>query len=214
MPDPDDVTRLFLLGARAVATALADPAVAAAWDQPSVLEEQSVGSLAGHLARGGVWVVGDYLDGGVPEAPVTFESAGEYYATLVGLATPAAEQAIRQRAAAVAAGGPAEVLSTLAARLDEVSSRLESLDAAQLIAVVGGSVMRLADYLTTRIVEQTVHLDDLARSLDRPPWPLPPENEALTIAVGAQVGHRLSGAPAMMRALYRQGFTDGVLPVM
>lgn len=46
------VSQLFLAGGRAVADALGDPAVASAWDRPSVLEDQLVSGLAGHLARG------------------------------------------------------------------------------------------------------------------------------------------------------------------
>jgi hypothetical protein len=214
VPESNEVTRLFLLGAHTVAAGIADPAVAAAWEQPSVLEEQTVGGLAGHLARGGVWVVGDYLDAGVPDGPVTFESAGDYFATLVSLASPESNRAIRERAAAVASAGHADLSQTLALRLDELSQRLTGLSGDHLLSVIGGSVMRLSDYLTTRIIEQTVHLDDLARSIDRQPWELPRESEALTISVGAQVGHRRRGTSAMVRALYRQGFADAALPVM
>ncbi len=40
----------YLEAARSVAGLLADPAVAAAWDEPSALAEFSVHGLAGHLA--------------------------------------------------------------------------------------------------------------------------------------------------------------------
>ena len=61
------IRRQFLDGAQVVVDAIASPAVAAAWDTPSVLAEQTVGGLAGHLARGAVWVVGDYLDQPEPD---------------------------------------------------------------------------------------------------------------------------------------------------
>ena len=37
------------------------PCTQAVWEAlvPAVLEEQTVGGLAGHLARGGVWVVAE-----------------------------------------------------------------------------------------------------------------------------------------------------------
>ena len=68
---------LFLANAAVVLAAVSDPAVANAWDDDSILEGQTIGSLAGHLARGSVWVVGDYLDPDPPDRPVDFEIAAE-----------------------------------------------------------------------------------------------------------------------------------------
>src|SRR5688572_19055940 len=93
----------FLAGARTVLAALSDPAVAAAWDRPSVLADQTVGSLAGHLARGGVWVVGEYLDLD-PPSTATFATTAGYCAQVSGLAATY-HQAIRDRGAALAAEG-------------------------------------------------------------------------------------------------------------
>jgi len=208
------VASLFLAGARIVAAAVADPAVAAAWEEPSVLEEQSVGSLAGHLARGGVWVVADYLAGGPPSAPVDFESPAEYFSRIVTGVSADGHRAIRQRGAAVAAAGPQSVTSTLQQRLNGLEKVLVDLDPATHIAVIGGKVMRLEDYLRTRIVEQTVHLDDLARSIGREAWPLPAGAEALTLSVGLQIACRQGGSAAMIRALYRRGFAETTLPVI
>ncbi|MCU1493679.1 MAG: hypothetical protein JWO62_1443 [Acidimicrobiaceae bacterium] len=69
--------------------------------------------------------------------------------------------------------------------------------------------MRLDDYLATRIAEQSVHLEDLARSVNRDPWPLSPEAAALTISIGTDIARRRSGSSALIRALYRHG-----LPIM
>jgi hypothetical protein len=79
--------------------------------------------------------------------------------------------------------------------------------------VFAGKVMRLDDYLATRIVEQVVHLDDLARSLNIDPWPNPPGAEAIVIQFGAEVGRLRHGGTAMLRALYR-GEPDPALPVL
>jgi hypothetical protein len=209
------VAATFLEGARVVAGALADDAVASAWDAPSVLEGQAVSGLAGHLARGGVWVVGEYLDGGEPTGPVDFETAGQYFATLVTDLPEDGHVAIRDRGAAIAAAGRAELVTTLDERLAALELRLADLSPERLVAVASGKVMRLEDYLVTRIVEQTVHLDDLARSVGRAgPWGLPPEAEDLTIRVGTDIGRRHDGAAAMIRALYREGFAEGTLPVL
>ena len=47
------IVEIFLQGAQVVGAAVGDLAVAEAWDRQSVLEDQRVGSLAGHLARAG-----------------------------------------------------------------------------------------------------------------------------------------------------------------
>ena len=212
--EPEEIVDLFLNGAIVISAAIADPAVHAAWDRPSVLEDQRVSSLAGHLARGGVWVVADYLDAGVPDGPVDFESAGEYFATFASTVSPDDHRSIRNRGAAVGSVGRDELLQRLEERLGALEPRLRSLDPAHLIAVMGGNVMRLGDYLATRIVEQIVHLDDLARSVDLHSQLISAEAEALTIWVGIEVARRRSGNTALIRALYREGFVEQTLPVL
>lgn len=208
-----EMVSLFLDGAHVVVTALADPAVRAAWDRPSVLEDQQVSGLAGHLARG-VWVVADYLDAATPGGPVDLDSAGEYFASFASSASPEDHRSIRDRGAAVAAVGRDELLRTLQGRLEALEPRLRTLEGDHLITVMGGKVMRLNDYLATRIVEQSVHLDDLARSANTDHWHISEEAEALTICVATEVVRRRSGTTALIRALYRRGFSDGVLPAL
>ena len=212
--DAGNIIDLFLEGAHLVATAVADEAVGVAWDRPSVLSEQSVGSLAGHLARGGVWVVGNYLDGDEPSGPVDFETAGAYYAMLADTMTEEQHRAVRERGAFVAAAGHAEVVATLVAKLETLERRIHALPVDYLISVISGKVMRLGDYLVARIVEQVVHLDDLARSVDHAPWPVAEAATDLTIAVAGETGSRRYGATALIRALYRDGFAEPVFPVL
>ena len=209
-----DPISAFLEGARAVARAIADPAVAHAWDTLSVLEGQKVSGLAGHLARGGVWVVADYLDRAAPVGPVDFDSAGDYFASIMSAVSPEDHQAIRDRGAAVAAAGHEALVDQLHARLEALEPRLGTADADRLIAVIDGKVMRLADYLLTRIVEQAVHLDDLARSTGHEPWPYPRPGRGLAIEIGVNIARRRSGDAAVLRALYRDGFSPGAMPVL
>ena len=209
-----EIVEVFLQGAHVVAAAVGDPAVAEAWDVPSVLEDQRVGGLAGHLARGAVWVVADYLDAGLAAGPVDFSCAGEYFATLASAASPEDHHAIRQRGVQVAAAGHGELRRTLAQRLDALGPQLRSLETSHPITVAGGKIMRLGDYLTTRIVEQVVHLDDLARSVGHTSWPLPAAAAEVAIAVGADIAVRRSGSTAVIRALYRRGWSEPVLPVL
>jgi hypothetical protein len=208
-----DATDRFLAGAAVVAEAVADRRVAQAWAEPSVLEDQLVGGLAGHLARGAVWAVADYLDGGPPAGPVRFESAAAYFAGIMESVRPEDHQAIRRRGAEVGSVGPAALAATLDRRRAELAERLAALDGEPTVAVIGGVVTRLADYLLTRLVEQVVHLDDLARSIGADPWPLPPELPELVARIGTEVAFRRHGAPAVVLALFRPDRAEGVLPV-
>jgi hypothetical protein len=203
------IRELFLDGAQVVVDAISSPAVCTAWDDPSVLEDQTVGGLAGHLARGAVWVVGDYLD--QPPSTPTFTSAGDYFATLVTAADDASNQAIRDRGRAIAAAGHRAVVAAARRRLAALRARLPG-EPADRVTVVAGGAMRLDDYLATRIVEQVVHLDDLARSVVVEPWPMPDANVDLALNVATATGLRRFGGPAMVRALFRDD--PSVLPVL
>lgn len=215
MPETPNVVDLFLAGARTVRDAISEPAVEECWDQPSVLEEQDVSGLAGHLARGGVSVVLEYLQGGTPAGPVDHASAGAYFAAFADAAGPELHQAIRDRGAAAAAVGYSQLLGGLEDYMVTLEKELSALPGDRLVAVFGGRVMRLEDYLATRIVEQAVHLDDLARSVGRDTgWPLPDEHRSLAIAVGVEIARRRSGPEALIRGLYRQGFAAESFPVL
>jgi Mycothiol maleylpyruvate isomerase N-terminal domain len=203
---------LFLAGASVVVEAVGSEVVGRKWGEPSVLEEQTVGSLAGHVARGGIWVVQDYLGVGSPAGPVDFESAGQYFAHFADHASAADHQAIRDRGAAVAAEGQAAVAAKARASLEALRDSLPVAGPDRLVSVIASQVMRLEDYLATRIVEQVVHLDDLGRSVGAE-WAMPEASVTLVLEVGVDVGVRRRGSAAMTRALYRHGFAD-VLPVL
>jgi hypothetical protein len=123
-------------------------------------------------------------------------------------------RAVRDRGAAIAAEGQAAVVATLTERLAQLGPQLTALPDAHLVAVINGAVLRLADYLTARLVEQVVHLDDLARSLGRDPWAVHPEAMDLVLQVGLDVGCRAHSPAAVLRALYRNGYAGAVLPVL
>lgn len=208
-----DVRELFVHTARVVRDAIAEDIVGRAWNEPSYLEDQTVGGLAGHLARGGVWVVGDYLDADIPDSP-RVDSAAHYFAQLAQASTDEGNRQIRERGAQVAAAGQAEVSATLVARLDALVARLVVEPANRALGVVGGVLtMTLDEYLKTRIVEQVVHLDDLARSLSREPWPVSFEAQNLVIHIGADIARHRHGTTEVLRCLYRSKL-DPVLPVV
>ena len=207
------VVGLFLDGALVVAGAIGDERVAAAWDHPSVLEEQTVGALGAHLARGS-WIVADYLHAGTPPAPPDFDSAAQYFAVFADTADSEMHRGIRDRGAALAAGGPHALLDTFRANLEALGPELERLPGDHAMSVIGGKVIRLGDYLVTRIVEQAVHLDDLARSIGAEPWALPAGHVELSLAVGIDIARLRRGSPAVLRAVYRRGFAEEALPAL
>jgi hypothetical protein len=210
--DSSDNVGIFLETANVVHAAIADEVVAAAWERPSVLEEQRVSNLCGHLARG-IWVVGEYLAAGPPAGPPDFNSAAEYFSLLSDRATEEFHRANRQREATLVPDGHGELVSMLGDRLAGLDVVLRSGAPDRRVAVFSGLVIRLDHYLATRIVEQVVHLDDLARSVGHDLWPTP-QCDALVVAIGAEIGLRRRGPTAMVRALYRQGFTEGIFPVL
>jgi hypothetical protein len=207
-----DTVGIFLETANVVCAAIADEAVAASWDRSSVLEEQRVSNLCGHLARG-TWVVGEYLAALPPAGPPDFNSAAEYFSLLSDRASEEFHRANRQREANLVPVDYGELVTMLSDRLAGLDEVLRSGAPDRLVAVFSGLVIRLDHYLATRIVEQVVHLDDLARSVGREPWPTP-QCGALVVALGAEIGLQRRGPTAMVRALYRQGFTEGILPVL
>jgi len=206
--------QIFLASCAVVAQAVTDERVAAAWDKPSVLAEQTVGAVAAHVTRGS-WVAYDYLDDGTPVGSATFVSAADYFAKLLDAATPDMHSGIRQRGADVATEGPEAAVDNLRAKIAELETRLNDEPADRLLHVYGGNVMGLDHYLETRILEQVVHLNDLARSIGIDPWPNAPGADDLVISIGVEIGRLRYGDNATIHALFRgidenSSFASGV----
>lgn len=211
--DLPEVVVAWLAGAEAVLAAIRDPVVAAAWDQPSVLADQAVAGLCGHLARGGVWVVADYLAGDEPVGPVDVDSAAAYFARVTAELAEVDHQAIRDRGAAAAVVGHDELVATLRRQLDEATEVIVTTSMDRRVAVYAGRTMRLGDYLETRIVEQAVHLDDLARSVAGLEMTIPDEIVQRALDVGMAILVERVGPLGALRTLYRDGFATA-LPVL
>lgn len=198
----NETRTLFLKSCEVVAGAVEDGRVSAAWDKPSVLADQTVGAIAAHTARG-CWVVCDYLDEGVPTEPANFDSAADYFAKLLRAATPEMHEGIRQRGSDGAATGPHGCARLLREKLPVMQSVLETEPDGRLVNVYGGNAMTLDDYLETRLVEQVVHLNDLALSIGTDPWPNAEGAEELVLSIGLEIGRARFGTAAMIRALFR-----------
>lgn len=197
------VREAYLAGAAVVVQAVGSPEVAAAWDERSVLEGQTIGMLAGHVARGGVWVVGEYLPEPPGEGPIAYETAADYYGRMVVHMGEDAHVMVRRRSAEAAARGHAALVATLEERLREITVLLDTTPDDRVVKVIDGNNMRLLAWLGTRVIEQTVHLDDLARSLGVEPWPMPAACEEIALDAAVRIGAMRHGAAAMVRTLYR-----------
>lgn len=208
------IVDLYLAGTRTVREAITDRAVVARWDEPSALEAQTVGSLAGHLARTGTWIVDEFLESGEPDGPVDFEDVASFYVTLLPTGDDPIHQGIRDRGAALAAQGPDGLAATFDERMPAVESALRALPGDRRLTVTGGNVMTIEQYLVTRVVEQVVHLDDLARSVERDPWTVPEASHRLVAQVALDIAFLRHAPNAVVRGLYRAGFADAVLPAI
>ena len=191
---------LYLDTAAVAVHLLGDAAVERAWGGVSVLPDFEVGGLAAHLARS-VLQVEWYLDAEIGEAePIT---APEYYAGLLGVTEPdsALNRGVRQRAEEVAAEGHAAVLGRTLAALGRLQARLPAEAGDRRVEALG-RVLSLDEYLKTRLVELTVHMDDLALSLGLPrlctrrrPLRLPSRPSSRWQPCAA--GHSSSSAPCL-----------------
>lgn len=135
------------------------------WEKPAVLPGYTVGGLAAHLGRA-VTTVGTYLEGEPPGSEAKEVDASQYFLTALKDHDPISSHlhtGIRQRAAAIAADGPAAVGAHIEAALDRLSR--SDLGSTRRLAVFDGMAMYLSEYLKTRIVELAVHSSDLARSV-------------------------------------------------
>ncbi|HEU4481316.1 MAG TPA: maleylpyruvate isomerase N-terminal domain-containing protein [Actinomycetota bacterium] len=202
----DQVRVLFLDASRLVLSLLRRDEVARAWDEPSVLREFSVRGLCGHLFRATGSVLA-YLDRSEPETdPI---SAPKYYAAAIGEPGPIdlgsdLHRAIRARGDEAAAAGHGALVSSFTSTIADLAERLEREPARRKVEVFKGLVLLLDDYLVTRLVELTVHADDLAQTLgsDAPVFPAGVYDLVFDCLLGvARLRH---GDPAVLRALTRR----------
>lgn len=198
----------YRVGADVMVELVTGPAVADAWDAPSVLDGMSVGELAAHVARS-VLQVEWYLDGPLDdEAPLV--DAASYYADLTGTTDPSStlNTGVRARSAQTAAQGRDALVAELTAARERLRARLPlESDERRMTVRHHGHTLLLDEYLRTRCVELAVHTEDLALSVGsdvRAP------EETLAAAVDVLVGaaRRRNGDSAVMHALARRERDD------
>ena len=197
---------LYLEVAAIAAELVADPSVGDHWEDQSVLAHLGVGGLAGHLARS-ILQVEWYLDGQVADAPPM--TASEYYASLVGVTDPNSElnEGVRQRGEETASEGPADLAERTAGALAGLNTRLPAEPGGRRVEAVG-RVLLLDEYLKTRLVEMTVHTDDLALSVGLRPPEVPADAYGVAIETLVGVATLRHGPLAVLRALTRRERQD------
>lgn len=171
------------------------------WDDDSVLRGFSVKGLAGHLVRV-AWAVLDYSRndvGGLSPIP-----AEEYYRSVLAKMGPDEHREVIVRGEEVAGAGAAVLRETYREATKRLDAFLADADPNRLMQVFGGLVMRLEDYLQTRIVEALVHLDDLALSLDLEPPEAPRTAYDIAIDHLVRVARLTHGDRAVLTALSRR----------
>jgi hypothetical protein len=194
----------YLAAAAAAAGLVSDPAVAERWAEPSALAGMSVGALAGHLARQIFNVEALLAQGACEDPPIPLL---EHYARSAWLGAAPDDPSnvtVRDSSAAEAAGGPAALARRTTAALGRLAARLpgEPLDRVVLVPW-GPWPLTLADLLVTRMMEITVHDDDLASSVGRPAPALPDEVTDTVVVLLARLAVRRHGPMPVVRAFSR-----------
>jgi hypothetical protein len=194
----------FTEAAESAVALLRDPAVTAAWGDPSALKDFTVGGLAAHLARQIVRTP-EVLAAPVPDGePITLV---EHYSRAAWIGADLDNEAntgIRLSGEQDAAVG----LESLVARTDEVLAAVKrEFSSGQVPLTVHvpwtGWSLTLDDYLTTRLLELVVHSDDLAVSVGIETPTLPEHVVQPVIDLLARISVRRHGAVAVLRALSR-----------
>ncbi|MDG4826193.1 maleylpyruvate isomerase N-terminal domain-containing protein [Asanoa sp. WMMD1127] len=194
----------YLDAATIAAGLLADPAVAGRWDEPSALPEFSVAGLAGHLARQ-VHLVATLVD-----APVSDQRPRDlmaHYGDAAWLGEDVdspANVAIRAQSDEFAAGGHATVVDQLREDLAAVRAKLPGADPDRAVPLWTGWALSLDDLLLTRMMEISVHCDDLAVSVGVATPAFPPAVLRPVFGLLTDLAVARYGQTAVLRGLSRR----------
>jgi Mycothiol maleylpyruvate isomerase N-terminal domain len=183
---------------------LGAPEVADAWEDPSALAEMTVGALAGHIAYQ-IFSVDSALEGPASEvAPITLL---DHYARAAWRGAPLDSEVnvgIRARGASIASGGPESLSERASAAVAQQRTRLTGLSGGQSVFMPQtGWALTLDDFLTTRMMELAVHMDDLCVSVGLATPELPVAAFDPVLILLARLAARRHGQAALLRALAR-----------
>lgn len=176
------------------------------WAEPSVLREWQVAGVAGHLLRC-LEAVLRYLDAPSPGKTEHLTSAADYYTEVlpagIDLDDPV-HVSIRTRGIERADVGALAIGTRVRELGPLLRDRLAAEPADRQLRVVNDLAMTLDDYLITRIVEVTVHGDDLAASLALETPRFSDATLELAISTLVATARQRHGDVAVLRALTRR----------
>ncbi len=165
--------------------------------------------MAGHLLRG-VSTVEIYLDAPEPDA-VPLNAPGYYHAlALTPDIASALNREVRLKGDEVAEIGPRALCEAARALSERLGIRLAGERLDRRLQVRDGIVISLDDYLRTRIVELTIHCDDMAHSIGLADAPEPSARSG-TFAIDTlvELARMRHGDLAVLRALARRERDNG-----
>jgi uncharacterized protein (TIGR03083 family) len=198
------VADAFLTAVESVAELLARPEVADRWESPSALAEWSVGGLAGHLA--GQAFAGVNLIEAEPSdlAPIALH---EHYArvTWIGAAVDDEQSVdIRSGGDENAEDGPQALLALVVECRERLGGLLAGTSPDRPVLVPWqGWALRRDDFLVMRMMEITVHSDDVGASVGITAPELPEEVLGPVLGLLTRLAVRRHGQSAVVAALSR-----------
>jgi uncharacterized protein (TIGR03083 family) len=166
------------------------------------LGEWDVRSLVGHALRG-VTTAPTYL--ATPADEITVHSVAEYFRFARSAPELHAGVAERGRAAGVELGDdPAAVVD---AAVEESVAVVSSTPLDATLTMAWGT-MRLREYLATRVIEVTVHTDDICQAIGIDHVASPEESQLVLEALVSVAGSR-DGMSVIRAVLGRESLPDG-----
>jgi uncharacterized protein (TIGR03083 family) len=200
----------YLEAARSAQNLVADSRVATSWDTPSALDGFTVGGLAAHLAAQihAVAAAMDEGQGKYPTIPIL-----EHYARArwVG-AGPDAEinVMIREQGEDAAGIGHVGLLERVDTAVADLTARLADVPEERTVKPPAGPwTLTFDDFLLTRMMEISVHCDDLAVSIGAEPPALPDAVIQPVLALLSTLAARRHGQSKVLRALTRAERAQG-----
>ena len=216
-----NVAQAFREAAGAFADIVDRPEVGQAWGEPSALEGLTVGAIVGHINAGVGWL-GPLLDAPV-QPDLRPSPRTDVLAFVHGLKIgpegagrhPVLHDMVHDQAERAARHGWESNRDKFRGLVERLTARLEGQSDDRLLDLrpTVPIVVRLGDWLPTRVLELVVHGDDLATSVGIEA-PLRESAATVTIDVMLAIARAVHGDVAVVRALARrERASTAVFPV-
>lgn len=191
----------FVAAAQVAAELLRDPAVAKNWGEPSALAEFGVAGLAGHLGYQ-VIAVPEILDAPAPaEEKVDVLTHFQRVPWIGADVHDEFNVRVRDGGEKLAADGPDALVQRVDQAVEQLDRLADAPDRPARMPSWGPWSVSLDELILTRLIEVTVHVDDLAISVGVPTPTLPGID--IVASTLAKIAVRRHGEVAVLRGLSR-----------